>query len=170
MTEAEAKEFLEEVRLIHRTFDKAENLFLLKDMPVHLSIDGPIDVAWTENELRRSREHGLDDPSWGFLTERSPKFPPTNNNEQNQPTLIENAYMTFSECDEYSGSPDHQEEMNEESVGYKVKLHTYVTFLHILFVYICFLVIMYLSPYWRFSSALGYFCKSWCTILLPNSL
>lgn len=170
VTEAEAKEFLEEVRLIHRTFDKAENLFLLKDMPVHLSIDGPIDVAWTENELRRSREHGLDDPSWGFLTERSPKFPPTNNNEQNQPTLIENAYMTFSECDEYSGSPDHQEEMNEESVGYKVKLHTYVTFLHILFVYICFLVIMYLSPYWRFSSALGYFCKSWCTILLPNSL
>ncbi|BAS72946.1 uncharacterized protein [Oryza sativa Japonica Group] len=120
VTEAEAKEFLEEVRLIHRTFDKAENLFLLKDMPVHLSIDGPIDVAWTENELRRSREHGLDDPSWGFLTERSPKFPPTNNNEQNQPTLIENAYMTFSECDEYSGSPDHQEEMNEESVGYKV--------------------------------------------------
>uniref|UniRef100_A0A0D9YB61 Peptidase M41 domain-containing protein n=1 Tax=Oryza glumipatula TaxID=40148 RepID=A0A0D9YB61_9ORYZ len=117
---ADAKEFLEEVRLIHRTSDSAKNLFLLKDMPVHLSINGPVDVAWTENELRRSRDHGLDDPSWGFLTERSPKFPPANNNEQNQLTLIENAYMTFSECDEYSGSPDHQEEMSEESVGYKV--------------------------------------------------
>uniref|UniRef100_A0A0E0C440 Peptidase M41 domain-containing protein n=1 Tax=Oryza meridionalis TaxID=40149 RepID=A0A0E0C440_9ORYZ len=116
---ADAKEFLEEVRLIHRTSDSAKNLFLLKDMPVHPSINGPVDVAWTENELRRSRDHGLDDPSWGFLTEQSPKFPPANNNEQNQPTLIENAYMTFSECDEYSGSPDHQEEMSEESVGYK---------------------------------------------------
>lgn len=73
---AMAKIALEDIRLMHRPNHK-RGYFYLKNMPMHLSKEGPVDPIWAENELKNSHKMDLDDSSWGFLTERFPPFPTT---------------------------------------------------------------------------------------------
>ncbi|KAL6595460.1 hypothetical protein ACP70R_047800 [Stipagrostis hirtigluma subsp. patula] len=66
---ARAEGLLKDIRLLHRPQHK-HGYFLLKDMPMHLSKDGPVDTAWAERELARSDKLDFDEASWGFLMKR----------------------------------------------------------------------------------------------------
>ncbi|KAL6870644.1 hypothetical protein ACP4OV_014492 [Aristida adscensionis] len=63
---AKAKVYLEDIRQLHRPQHK-HGYFLLKDMPMHLSKDGPVDATWAETELANSHKMDFEDESWEFL-------------------------------------------------------------------------------------------------------
>ncbi|RLM70055.1 hypothetical protein C2845_PM17G01310 [Panicum miliaceum] len=88
----EAKIKLEDIRLLHRP-NHTHGYFYLKDMPMHLSKEGPVDPIWAQKDLMDNHKLDLDDPSWGFLVEKFPVFP-TPSNEGSTKSLLENAYTS----------------------------------------------------------------------------
>ncbi|CAL4896989.1 unnamed protein product [Urochloa decumbens] len=85
-----AKAMLEDIRLLHRPNLK-RGYFELKNMPMHLSKEGPVNPKWAENELTESHKLDLNDQDWGFLMHRFPPFPSQSNEGRTQ-TLLKNAY------------------------------------------------------------------------------
>lgn len=78
-----AKKTLRDVRLMYRP-KHTRGYFLLKNMPMQLTKDGPLDPLWAENELKESHKTDLDNENWGFLTERF---------NGSKRRLLHNAYM-----------------------------------------------------------------------------
>ncbi|CAN6330454.1 unnamed protein product [Urochloa humidicola] len=68
-----AKNTLKDLRLLYRPNHKPGYL-LLKDMPMHLSKDGPADPLWAEKELLDSCQPDLGNANWEFLTQPFPEF------------------------------------------------------------------------------------------------
>lgn len=86
-----AKAILKDVRLLHRPNHKPDYV-LLKNMPMQLSKDGPVDPLWAEKELKKSHQLDLHNTNWGFLTKPFPQFPGTII-DGTMTKLLENAYM-----------------------------------------------------------------------------
>lgn len=87
----EAKKTLTNLRLLYRPNNRS-GYFLLKNMPMQLTKDGPLDPLWAENELKESRKLDLDNENWDFLTKRFTEFSGTNIDGSTR-KLVHNAYM-----------------------------------------------------------------------------
>lgn len=87
-----AKKILTDLRLMHRP-NNSSGYFLLKNMPMQLTKDGPLDPFWAENELKESHKLDLDNKNWGFLTERFTGFSGTNIDGSTR-KLLHNACMS----------------------------------------------------------------------------